>query len=115
MLSRTSGRLFFLAALPSSDLAAFQSGRQRQSPASDCLRAWELYESTLRELALIVFILLHFDSVHLQGPSSIIALTAGSSLLQALFFGVQVNSLSRLFQRLLLLMLIQCKLLEYSR
>lgn len=85
MLSRASGQIFFLAALPSSDLAAFQSGRQRQSPASDCLRAWE---SNLRELALIVFILLHFNSVHLLGPSSIIALTAGSSLLQVLFFSV---------------------------
>lgn len=41
MLSHTSGRIFFLAALPSSDLTAFQIGRRRQSPDSGCLRSWE--------------------------------------------------------------------------
>lgn len=60
MLSRPSGQIFFLAALPSSDLAAFQSGSQRQSPASDTLGS---------QTFALVFILLHFDSVHLQEPS----------------------------------------------
>lgn len=43
LLNRTSGQIFFLVALASSDLAAFQSDRQHRSPASNLRRACSGY------------------------------------------------------------------------